>query len=56
MTSVGKHSEEAAEARGVWFRWHDDSNVGIPEGFYQGGKCANDTTAGSIYERDIDGF
>ena len=39
---VGKHSEEAAEQRGIWFRWHDGSNVGWPPGFYHGGKFAQD--------------
>ncbi|MEW5810299.1 MAG: hypothetical protein AB1925_12680 [Actinomycetota bacterium] len=39
---IARHSEAAAEIRGVWFRWHDDSNVGIPAGFYTGGRYCND--------------
>jgi hypothetical protein len=34
----GKHSEEAAELRGEWLQWHDGSEVGVPAGFYHGGK------------------
>ena len=36
----GKHSEEAAEKRGVWFRWHNGNDVGSIPGFRYGGKCA----------------
>lgn len=42
--SDGKHSEEAAEKRGVWFRWHDGSAVGSTPGFRHGGKAANPAT------------
>lgn len=38
---VGKHSEEAAEKRGVWLRWHNGSDVGSEPGFRYGGKAAN---------------
>jgi hypothetical protein len=36
----GRHSDEAAEARGVWYRWHDGSAVGSVPGFRHGGKAA----------------
>lgn len=37
---VGKHSEEAAEKRGVWLRWHNGADVGSTPGFRHGGKSA----------------
>jgi hypothetical protein len=37
---VGKHSEEAAEKRGVWLRWHNGADVGSTPGFRYGGKAA----------------
>lgn len=40
---VGEHSEEAAEKRGVWLRWHNGNEVGVPPGFYYGGKSAQTT-------------
>jgi hypothetical protein len=36
----GKHSEEAAEKRGVWLRWHNGADVGSTPGFRHGGKSA----------------
>jgi hypothetical protein len=37
---IGRHSDEAAEARGKWLRWHDGSAVGSTPGFRHGGKAA----------------
>jgi hypothetical protein len=37
---VGKHSEEAAEKRGVWLRWHNGADVGSTPSFRYGGKSA----------------
>lgn len=36
----GRHSDEAAELRGVWFRWHNGADVGSVPGFRHGGKAA----------------
>jgi hypothetical protein len=35
---TGRHSEEAAENRGEWLRWHDGADVGSTPGFRHGGK------------------
>lgn len=35
----GRHSDEAAEERGVWLRWHNGSDVGSTPGFRRGGKA-----------------
>jgi hypothetical protein len=39
---VGKHSEEAAEKRGVWLRWHNGADVGSTPCFRYGGRAASD--------------
>jgi hypothetical protein len=51
---MGKHSEEAAEERGEWFRWHDGSEVGVSPGFYCGGKSAHEPTY--HHQEDVIGF